>query len=212
MILKRGCSPSLSRRARQEGGKMKKGFTLIELIVVIAIIAILAAIIAPNAFKAIEKAKITEAVGDFKTYKTALYTLYADTGKWGTDAHYSGSNNYVAMDNYTELIEDPGGMAGWDGPYLDKLKGKTPWEGTYVMQASNCTGGAAKEIWLEFENNCYDGSGNNCDISDATAEKLDEKVDDGDLTTGLFRQCGSGANWCYCSGDDTIWVVVEDAL
>ena len=36
---------------------MRKGFTLIELIVVIAIIAILAAIIAPNAFRAIEKAK-----------------------------------------------------------------------------------------------------------------------------------------------------------
>ena len=34
----------------------KSGFTLIELIVVIAIIAVLAAIIAPNAFKAIEKA------------------------------------------------------------------------------------------------------------------------------------------------------------
>ena len=61
---------------------MKKSFTLIELIVVIAIIAILAAIIAPNAFKAIEKAKITEAIADVKTYKTAIFTLYADTGHW----------------------------------------------------------------------------------------------------------------------------------
>ncbi|MCF7873830.1 MAG: prepilin-type N-terminal cleavage/methylation domain-containing protein, partial [Candidatus Omnitrophica bacterium] len=49
----------------------KRSFTLIELIVVIAIIAILAAIIAPNAFQAIEKAKIIEAIGDFKTLKTA---------------------------------------------------------------------------------------------------------------------------------------------
>ena len=38
-----------------------KGFTLIELIVVIAIIAILGAIIAPNAFRAIEKAKMARA-------------------------------------------------------------------------------------------------------------------------------------------------------
>jgi len=39
---------------------MRRSFTLIELIVVIAIIAILAAIIAPNAFRAIEKAKVAE--------------------------------------------------------------------------------------------------------------------------------------------------------
>ena len=36
----------------------RQSFTLLELIVVIAIIAILAAIIAPNAFRAIEKAKV----------------------------------------------------------------------------------------------------------------------------------------------------------
>lgn len=190
---------------------MKRGFTLIELIVVIAIIAILAAIIAPNAFKAIEKAKISEAIGDFKTYKTALYGLYADTGKWGTDAHYPGHNKLVYMDDYTELIEDPGNMAGWDGPYVEKLKGKTPWEGSYVMQTANCAKGSGYEIWLEFENNCYNKPGSTCDITDAAAEKIDEQVDDGDLTTGSFRQCGGGANWCYCSGDDTIWVVVYDA-
>ncbi|NCC82098.1 MAG: prepilin-type N-terminal cleavage/methylation domain-containing protein [Clostridia bacterium] len=39
--------------------KNKKGFTLVELLVVIAIIAILAAVVAPNAFKAIEKSKVT---------------------------------------------------------------------------------------------------------------------------------------------------------
>jgi prepilin-type N-terminal cleavage/methylation domain-containing protein len=37
-----------------------RAFTLIELIVVIAIIAILAAIVAPNAFRAIEKAKVAK--------------------------------------------------------------------------------------------------------------------------------------------------------
>ena len=38
----------------------KKGFTLVELLVVIAVIAILASVIAPNAFSAMEKAKVAE--------------------------------------------------------------------------------------------------------------------------------------------------------
>jgi len=63
----------------------KKSFTLIELIVVIAIIAILAAIIAPNAFKAIEKAKVSQLIADFKAYKTGISALYADTGHWIAD-------------------------------------------------------------------------------------------------------------------------------
>ncbi|MDD2702767.1 MAG: type II secretion system protein, partial [Candidatus Omnitrophica bacterium] len=59
-----------------------KGFTLIELIVVIAIISVLSAIIAPNAFRAIEKAKLARVEADAKAIKTAAFSMYADTGMW----------------------------------------------------------------------------------------------------------------------------------
>ncbi len=188
----------------------KCSFTLIELIVVIAIIAILAAIIAPNAFKAIEKAKMSEAVGDFKSYKTALYSLYSDTGQWGLAP--GAGQRYVRLDQYNALIRDTG-LAGWDGPYVEKLKGKTPWQGTYVVQSDNCTGNAAREIWLEFEDACYSGGGSSCGLALATKEKLDSMVDDGDCRSGDFRVCsyGGSTNWCYCSGNDTMWVFVYDA-
>ena len=44
-------------------------FTLIELIVVIVIIAVLAGIIAPNAFRAIEKAKLSRVAHDAQNIK-----------------------------------------------------------------------------------------------------------------------------------------------
>ncbi len=99
---------------------MKKSFTLIELIVVIAIIAILAAIIAPNAFKAIEKAKISKAVGDFKAIKTAALNYQIDVNQWPpTDIGHHGkdpNDTTVETENFITGQNQP---SGWDGPYLE---------------------------------------------------------------------------------------------
>lgn len=89
----------------------RRGFTLIELLVVIAIISILAAVITPNAFRAVEKAKVVSFASDYKAMKGALQTYYADVGKW--------PGNYQELTPI--LITGSGQPAGWDGPYLDKL-------------------------------------------------------------------------------------------
>ncbi|MCF7908723.1 MAG: prepilin-type N-terminal cleavage/methylation domain-containing protein [Candidatus Omnitrophica bacterium] len=200
---------------------MQKSFTLIELIVVIAIIAILAAIIAPNAFKAIEKAKITETIGDFKAVKTSIYSLYADTGKWGIENHIhttSPTGFLVFIDHpnptpydarFSELVNDPNNdsdpnndMSGWDGPYIEKLKGKTPWKNSYAIQSHDCEKGPAREIWFDFEDWCYnpaDGGNGACPISSSVATKIDQALDDGNLTSSNFRNC---PNWCGCSNEE----------
>ncbi|MCF7894118.1 MAG: prepilin-type N-terminal cleavage/methylation domain-containing protein [Candidatus Omnitrophica bacterium] len=186
----------------------KRSFTLIELIVVIAIIAILAAIIAPNAFQAIEKAKIIEAIGDFKTLKTAIYALYADTGHWMTDHHtrsyiYLGDNPNRSWYNTHDLIEDNNSYTGWDGPYLEKVKGKTPWKGSYAV-CGGCSWGvfSNKNIALEFEDVCYnpaDGGNGACPMPSSSRDRIDEKVDDGDRSSGDFR-----------GGSDVHWILVKD--
>jgi general secretion pathway protein G len=95
-------------------------FTLIELIVVIAIIAILAAVIAPNAFRAVEKAKIARAAGDMKAIKTAAMAFYGDTGTWPlrhiSDDRRSGGAGFINnSDGYSNNT-----FTTWDGPYLTK--------------------------------------------------------------------------------------------
>lgn len=127
--------------------KIKKGFTLIELLVVIAIIAILAAVIAPNAFKAIEKSKVSSAISDYKAIKTASLSYYADTGKWPVTANSNHNASVVFVDGgdvapFTGNAEP----TGWNGPYLEKWPDKNPWGGSYTFTNSTTVANVITEI------------------------------------------------------------------
>jgi type II secretion system protein G len=108
--------------------RIKKGFTLVELLVVIAIIAILSAVVAPNAFKAIEKSKVSRTLNDMKVFKSAALQYYADVGYFPNDVN--------------EGIDPGFGQApsketkGWNGPYLDfPLSKATAWGGKYDYES-----------------------------------------------------------------------------
>ncbi|MDD5669340.1 MAG: prepilin-type N-terminal cleavage/methylation domain-containing protein [Candidatus Omnitrophica bacterium] len=168
----------------------KTAFTLIELIVVIAIIGVLAAIIAPNAFKAVEKSKVSKAITDFKAIKSAANALYADTGSWP-----HGGDSAVRVIN-SDIMRNVSSFSGWDGPYLDKFTGATPWRGTYYFTTNPQMGrGAQYELAVEFEDSCFNtGPNGGCPIPRVSAQGIDSNVDDGNLATGEF-QGGSDYHW-----------------
>ena len=180
------------------------GFTLIELIVVIAISAILAAISASYAFRAIEKAKFSRAAADYKTLKQATDYLYADTRKWPIYSKpYSGT-----LIRDTPLLRDVG-LAGWDGPYLEKDPDPHPWAGVYAFIFQDWDNNSAPELLLSFNDNCYPPPGNpstECDITLSSAGKIDMVVDDGNLSTGEVRLLTSGDR------NHLVWAVARDAL
>ncbi len=94
--------------------KNYNGFTLVELLVVIAIIGILAAVVAPNAFKAIEKAKLNKVIADCKAIEAAALSHYADTGEWPRLNDISRTNMEGYLQNYGT------GLQHWDGPYIER--------------------------------------------------------------------------------------------
>lgn len=165
----------------------KKSFTLIELIVVIAIIAILAAIIAPNAFKSIEKAKVAAAISDFKTYKTAALSLYADTGHWIMDGRLDDIK--LVPDN-NDLSVNYSSWAGWAGPYIERIKSRHPWNGWYIFSINaDFNSNGRNELRLEMDNWCYlaptDGG---CPVPPDSRLRIDSSVDDGDITSGEVQR------------------------
>lgn len=70
-----------------------KGFTLIELLVVIAIIAILAAILLPVMGAAMEKARATQCISNFKQLALAWLTYDNDNNDWLPHNWLPGNNS-----------------------------------------------------------------------------------------------------------------------
>lgn len=121
----------------------KNAFTIIELLVVISIIAVLAAVIMPNAFKSIEKSKVTAFTSDADAMEKAMYMYYADTGEYPDYIYYGTSEDTFKWIGQSFFIS--GSTSGkpadviisipstWDGPYLDRWPDKTPFGGYYTI-------------------------------------------------------------------------------
>ncbi|MBI4409020.1 MAG: prepilin-type N-terminal cleavage/methylation domain-containing protein, partial [Gemmatimonadetes bacterium] len=61
---------------------MRRGFSLIEVIVAIAIMIIIAAVITPNFIGALDKARVDRAEDDLDTFNTAIANFHTVIGKY----------------------------------------------------------------------------------------------------------------------------------
>ena len=112
--------------------KMRKGFTLVELLIVIVIIGILAAAMLLSTTSATASAKATTIISDLRSMKAALLLLYADSmdnmPKVG-DAlkalkpYIDNPDKYLAADSGFKIVEGSNGK--WLLSYAidDKMKG-----------------------------------------------------------------------------------------
>ena len=173
---------------------MKKTFTLIELMVVIAIIGILGVVITPVVGKAIEKAKIARVVSDVSAITKAARMMNIDTGMWPGSNWPVDLGDPLAGADFGEGFvfrgDDPDMPNTWDGPYL-KSWSKNSWGGWYMWdynEPDQSGDGIGQEHVLYMDRNRITSTGvvnPGQRISMAARTKIDEALDDGDLTTGM---------------------------
>ena len=105
---------SFPRRAR-------RGFTLVELLLVLVILATLAALVLPKFTGRTEQARLTAAQTQISTFGTALDAYEVDTGSYPN-----------SQQGLNALINAPGDISGWRGPYLKSDIPMDPWGHPYA--------------------------------------------------------------------------------
>lgn len=110
----------------------RAGYSLLEILVVLAIIALIAAVVGPRLFAQLDRSKATTARLQIRSLEAALETMRLDIGRLPTEQEGLG----------LLMQADPGQVAGWSGPYLDKALPSDPWARPYIYiaPAANATG------------------------------------------------------------------------
>lgn len=156
------------------------GFTLLELLVVIAIIGLLSAVVFGSLSDSKVKAKEVVALKDVRKLNEAIFMYELDTSTKlecanGEDCTY-------------KLTSNPG-VAGWDGPYFGTTT--HPWGGQIVVSryATFAIPPVGSETLISFTNDRpgFGMSDNQVGMPVESMLRIDEALDDGDLTTGYIR-------------------------
>ncbi|MDP9129453.1 MAG: type II secretion system major pseudopilin GspG [Candidatus Binatota bacterium] len=132
--------------------KNQAGFTLVELIVVVIIIGLLAGLVVPQFIKQEEKATAKAAKAQIELFGTALDTFRLDVGRYPT-----------SQEGMAALMQKPGGVERWDGPYLRKDLPPDPWGKPYVYKSPGDHG--VYDIISYGADGAPGGDGNNRDIT-----------------------------------------------
>ena len=109
-----------NRRKLQSSDWKQSGFTLVELLLVLVILALIAGLVLPGIIGKAEGAKVRAASSQISRISMSVETFYLDTGS--------------SPDSLSELVNEPSGGNGWNGPYIKNSILKDPWGREYQFK------------------------------------------------------------------------------
>ena len=118
-------APHTNRTIRPEraSADLRRGFTLLEMLVVLVIIGLVAGLVGPQLLGRVDTSKVTAAYTQVKMLKSALDTMRLDVGRYPTKEE--------GLDLLTTMPKDERLARRWHGPYLADVLPLDPWSNPY---------------------------------------------------------------------------------
>ena len=110
-----------SRKFYVEPRHRQWGFTLVELLLVLGILALIMGMVLPGIIGQGEKAKVKATSSQISRISMSVETFYLDTG--------------FTPSSLNELVIEPTGVNGWNGPYIKNSLLKDPWGQPYLYSS-----------------------------------------------------------------------------
>ena len=104
--------------------RLRRGFTLLELLVVMVIIGLLAAYVGPKYFSQVGKSEVKTTRAQIVGFEKALQQYRLDVGTLPSTEQ-----------GLQALLAKPSSVNKWDGPYLEKALPADPWGNAYLYVA-----------------------------------------------------------------------------
>ena len=139
---------SFKKLYRKSKGR-QRGFTLVELLLVLVILALIAGLVLPGIIGKAESAKAKAASSQISRIGMSVESFYLDTG--------------VTPSSLDDLVNEPPGVTGWNGPYIKNTLLKDPWGEPYKYAVPGEHGDF--DIWSYGADRQQGGEGNNADIT-----------------------------------------------
>jgi len=118
-------APIAERRRPRTRRRGERGFTLVEILVVITIIGLIMGLVGPRVLNYLTESKAKAAKIQIESFASALDLFFLDSGRYP-----SGSEGLTA------LVQRPGSISGWNGPYLKGgLVPTDPWGNPYIYRS-----------------------------------------------------------------------------
>lgn len=140
-----------------------RAFTLVEILIVVVILGILAGIVVPQFAGATQEARVGAFVTSLKAYADTCEYYAAREGRFPVDG--SSGQVPVGLETYVEEAE-------WEAP--------TPLGGDWDTEFNDS--GVSAAVGVHFNSDPNPG--------DPVMTLVDEQIDDGDLSTGIFQKLG----------------------
>lgn len=142
---------------RRDTLRVRRGFTLLELLVVLAIIATLVAVVAPSIFQNVGDAKVDAAKSQIE-----IFTLALDAYRLDNDTYPTSEQGLGAL-----RVRPTTGAAprNWRGPYLRKDVPLDPWGRAYVYVAPGVENPGSYDLYTLGKDGKPGGGDEDADIT-----------------------------------------------